>query len=131
MEGDTKEFLCSFIYAENTVEGRRELWEDIKYHQDSPLFRNKQWIIMGDFDEIVDGKEHSSYQDSGIVNDGMRDFDNIVQYCHFTDLGCQGPKYTWCNKIEEGLICKKLDRFLVNETWLNNRTQAYGVFEAG
>lgn len=29
------------------------------------------------------------------------------------------------------MICKKLDRFLVNDSWLDNRTQAYGVFEAG
>lgn len=109
----------------------RELWEDIKAHQDSVLFRNKQWIIMGDFNEILEGDEHSSYQDSGFISNGMRDFDTIVQHCHLTDMGSQGPKYTWCNQREEGLICKKLDRFLVNDNWLNNRTQAYGVFEAG
>ena len=85
---------------------------------------------MGDFNEILDGDDHSSYQDSGVVNNGMREFDNAVQYCHFTDMGCQGPKYTWCNKRDKRLICNKLDRFLVNETWLHQRTQAYGVLEA-
>lgn len=41
VEGETEEFLCSFVYAENTVEGRKELWEDIRTHKNSPLFRNK------------------------------------------------------------------------------------------
>lgn len=131
MEGEAEEIICSFVYVDNTVEGRRELWEDIKAHQDSPLFRNKEWIIMRDFNEILEGDEHSSYQDSGLINSGMRDFESVVQYCNFTDLGSQGPRYTWCNQREEELICKKLDRFLVNDTWLSNRTQSYGVFEAG
>lgn len=110
---------------------RKELWSDIKSHQDSPLFRDKQWVILGDFNEILEGDEHSSYQNSGLINNGMRDFDDIVQYCNLTDMGSQGPKFTWCNQREEGLICKKLDRFLVNECWLNKSTHAYGVFEAG
>lgn len=131
VEGETEEFLCSFVYAENTVKCRRDLWEDIKSHQDSPLFRSKQWIITGDFNEILDGEEHSNYQDSSLINVGMREFENIVQYCNFIDLGHQGLKYTWCNQSDEGLICKKLDHFMVNEAWLNSRTQSYGVFEAG
>lgn len=130
-EGEVEEFFCSFIYAENTVEGRRELWDDIKAHHDSPMFRNKQWIIMGDFNEILEGDENSSYEDSCLVSVGMKEFDDVVRHCKFTDLGAQGPKYTWCNQRDEGLICKKLDRFLVNDIWLNKRTQSYGVFEAG
>lgn len=45
-------------------------------------------------------------------------------------MGYQGPKFTWCNKREEGLICKKLDRVLINEEWLNS-SKAYCVFEPG
>ena len=45
-------------------------------------------------------------------------------------MGYQGPRYTWCNKREDGLISKKLDRVLVNEEWLN-RSGAYCVFEPG
>lgn len=45
--GDRREgrVFCSFIYAENTMEERRELWGNIKSHQDSPMFKNKQWIF--------------------------------------------------------------------------------------
>lgn len=36
------------------------------------------------------------------------------------DLGYQGPRLTWCNKQSEGIICKKLDRLMVNKRWLDN-----------
>ncbi|KAF8089111.1 hypothetical protein N665_0518s0036 [Sinapis alba] len=131
LEEETEEFLCSFVYAENTVERRKELWGDIKSHQDSPMFRNKEWVIVGDFNEILEGEEHSTYQDVGLSTPGMRDFENTVQYCSLSDLGYQGPKFTWCNKRDEGIICKKLDRILVNEVWLDHRAQSYGIFESG
>ena len=86
---------------------------------------------MGDFNEILDGEEHSNYQDSGLSTSGMRDFEEVVQHCRLLDMGYQGPKFTWCNKRDEGIVCKKLDRILVNETWLHNRSQAYSIFEAG
>ncbi|KAF8106810.1 hypothetical protein N665_0131s0013 [Sinapis alba] len=98
LEGEQEEFFCSCIYAENTVEQRRELWEDTKSHQSSPLFRSKEWIVMGDFNEILEGEEHSSYQDTGVITACMRDFESAVQYCHFPDMGFQGPKLTWCNR---------------------------------
>lgn len=86
---------------------------------------------MGDFNEILEGEEHSNYQDSGVITTGMREFESAVQYCHFTDMGYQGPKFTWCNRLDEGIVCKKLDRILVNEVWLHKRTQAYSIFESG
>ena len=131
VEGEDEEILYSFVYMENTAEKRKELWDDIKSHPNSPMFKNKEWVIMGDFNEILDGDEHSSYQDSGLTTPGMRDFESVIQHCKLLDMGYQGPKFTWCNRRGEGTVCKKLDRILVNETWLNQRTQAYGIFEAG
>lgn len=46
-------------------------------------------------------------------------------------MGYQGPLYTCCNKREEGLISKNLDRVLINEIWMDRFPQAYSVFEAG
>ena len=86
---------------------------------------------MGDFNEILEGQEHSNYEDSGLSTAGMREFEDVIQHCRLLDMGYQGPKFTWCNKRSEGIICKKLDRILVNESWLHNHTQSYGVFEAG
>lgn len=48
-----------------------------------------------------------------------------------SDNSYQGPLFTWCNKRQAGLICKKLDRVLVNDVWLHQYAQVYSVFESG
>lgn len=62
---------------------------------------------------------------------GMSDFQDTVRHCSITDLGYHGPLYTWCNKRKEGLVCKKLDRVLVNDIWCNVFPRSYSVFKAG
>ena len=57
LEGE-EEFLCTFVYAKNQSEERKELWDDLCYHHDSAMFQNKEWVIMGDFNEILDGEEN-------------------------------------------------------------------------
>ena len=47
-----EEFFCSFIYASNSVDERKELWGDLCHHKNSALFNGKAWMIMGDFNEI-------------------------------------------------------------------------------
>ena len=131
LEGREEEFFCSFIYASNFVEERRTLWEDICHHHDSPLFKDKPWMICGDFNEILDGSEHSNFDSTQISYAGMRDFQAVIRHCSITDLGYHGPLFTWCNKREEGLVCKKLDRVLVNDSWCNVFPHSYSVFESG
>lgn len=109
LKGKDEEFLCSFVYALNGVEERKSLWEELKDHSDAPMLKNKKWMIMGDFNEILEGEEHSDFEDAPRIPPGMRDFQEVVRYCSLTDMSFQGPKYTWCNKRADGLICKKLD----------------------
>lgn len=35
LDGMNDEFFCSFIYASNHAEERKELWKDLRHHQDS------------------------------------------------------------------------------------------------
>lgn len=130
LEGLMDEFYCTFVYGLNLMEERRELWSDLKLHKDSPIIKKKAWIIQGDFNEILDGIEHSvvgSAHDTG----GMKDFQDTVAYCGLLDMSYQGPRFTWSNKRDNGIICKKLDRALVNEIWIRQYPQSYCVFEAG
>lgn len=127
---DQEEFFYTCIYANNLSEGRKELWEDLCHHNGSNLFQNKAWIIAGDFNEILDAEESSSFESLGRVSSGMREFQRMVLHCKFSD-GFQGPLFTWCNKREEGVICKKLDRVLLNDVVLTRFSSAYSVFEAG
>ena len=132
MEGKEDEFFCSFVYASNLVEERKLLWEDLRSHHDSPMFKDKPWMIYGDFNEILKGNEHSSFDINPTIPMGMRDFQEVVQYCSLSDMKYHGPLFTWCNKREGNeLICKKLDRVLVNEKWIADYQQCYGFLEAG
>ena len=62
---------------------------------------------------------------------GMRDFQRVILHCRLSDLGYQGPLLTWSNKQEEGIICKKLDRVLMNDAALHRFSNSYSIFEAG
>lgn len=61
----------------------------------------------------------------------MRDFQRMVLQCNLSDMGYQGPLYTWCNKRVEGVICKKLDRVVMNSSALSKFPNGYAVFEPG
>ncbi|XP_019090146.1 PREDICTED: uncharacterized protein LOC109128388 [Camelina sativa] len=115
LDGAVEEFFVSFVYASNFEEERKELWEDLISHHDSPLLRHKPWLIMGDFNEIWDGEEHSNFESSPLRLVGMRDFQDTVAHCSLIDMSYHGPLFTWSNRREEDPICKKLDRTLVNE----------------
>lgn len=128
---DQEEFFFTCVYANNLAEDRRELWEDLCHHSDSNLFLNKSWIVAGDFNEILEAAESSRFDDMGRTPSGMREFQRMVLHCRFSDMGFQGPLHTWCNKREEGVICKKLDRVLMNDVALLRFSSAYSVFEAG
>ncbi|XP_056842892.1 uncharacterized protein LOC130495511 [Raphanus sativus] len=129
LDGMTEEIFCSFVYAANTVEQRRELWQDLKDHQDSPMIKNKPWLIFGDFNEILEDDEHSGNEEMSYT--GLREFQHVANYCSLMDMSYQGPKLTWSNKRDNDLICKKLDRTLMNDSWIQSFPQAYCVFEAG
>lgn len=124
-------FLCTCVYASNQVEERKELWADMIHLNESPLFKDKAWMVLGDFNEILEGDESSSFESGGRISSGMRDFQTVVLRCRLTDMAYQGSKYTWCNKRDEGLICKKLDRVLVNDEALLRFNNAYTIFDAG
>lgn len=131
MEECKKEFFCSFVYALNTSEEKKSLWEDIRNHKDSTLFRQKAWVLMGYFNEILKSHEHLMFGTPTNIPTDMRDFQSVVEHFDLIDMSYQGSLYTWCNKREEGLICKKLDRVLINEEWIHQYSRVYSIFEAG
>ena len=86
---DEVTFFCTCIYASNQVDERRVLWEDLAHHHDSPSMKNKAWMLMGDFNEILEGEESSRYAITGSIPIGMRDFQSMVLHCNLSDMGYQ------------------------------------------
>ncbi|CAL9224793.1 unnamed protein product, partial [Arabidopsis halleri] len=77
LQGAENEFWCSFIYAFNTSEERRELWRDIQQQHDLAVIRGKPWMVLGDFNETLDLEEHSNSATNPMVTSRMRDFQDV------------------------------------------------------
>lgn len=131
LQENVEEFFYTAVYAHNTEQERKELWSDLKNYQNSPIIRNQAWIVVGDFNEILDVEEHSMHDQRSTITSGMHDFQSATHHCNLLDLTSHGPPYTLTNKRTEGLISKKLDRVLVNDKWFQLFPQSYNVFEEG
>ena len=47
----------------------------------------------------------------------MTIFNDFVNLRNLIDLGYNGPRFTWTNKRDTGLVMKRLDRVLTNSHW--------------
>lgn len=108
-------FIVSFVYAFNSPVERRDLWSEIKnVHL---LTKNSlPWCILGDFNVYLDPIESSN---PSSWSRGMLDFKELIQDIGVTDLNSSGHFFTWCDSNPHGSISRKLDRCLVNPSWLN------------
>lgn len=108
----------SMAYAGSSIAVERKmLWAD--------LLRIKQsttdpWLLTGDFNAVCSPEEVKApgriiYKDAS-----MTDFANFLQDAGLIDFPFSGCKYTWSNKRIEDFQKRKLDRALVNESWLQN-----------
>lgn len=67
-------FSTSFVYASNHRHEKRRLWEKIEnLASDTPL-RSSPWIVLGDFNQMLNSSEHSRRKDYEILSGGAREF---------------------------------------------------------
>ena len=125
--GDT--FLCSFVYASNYTNERKELWREMETIGRSVA--NNPWIIQGDFNVALSTQEHSRYTDARMDMSAIKDIQDAVQQCDMVDLAQVGPSFTWTNCQDENPISKKLDRVMINSYWIAHFPQSYATFESG
>ncbi|XP_024011406.1 uncharacterized protein LOC112086667 [Eutrema salsugineum] len=71
------------------------------------------------------GKKTRKRDLRAVSTSGMWDFQDLVRDGDLSDMGYHGPLFTWGNKRNEGLVCKKLDRVLINDHWLNGNSRSY------
>ncbi|KAL0293553.1 UNVERIFIED_CONTAM: hypothetical protein Sradi_6930300 [Sesamum radiatum] len=98
-----------------TTTGRRELWQGIL--QLSRNITDEPWIVMCDFNAVIDDSEVSGYAADTRVS--MADFLECITEAELTHLPFTGAHFTWHNCSDGGRsLWKRLDRMLVNEAWL-------------
>ncbi|KAL6191285.1 hypothetical protein ACLB2K_037676 [Fragaria x ananassa] len=101
------------VYGQPRVENRYLTWELLKKlgSQDKD-----PWLLGGDFNEILWAMEKEGGQIRAEKQmDGFREALNV---CDLKDLYFTGPCFTWRGNRHGEEIKERLDRFVVNRTWL-------------
>lgn len=111
--GEEKQWLLSAVYASPTLAVRKRLWEAM---EDFSSGVRLPWMMIGDFNDVS-----SSVEKWGVANVSINRcvrFNSMIANCGLSDLGFQGPSYTWTNRRHGGLrIHERLDRALANADW--------------
>ncbi|GJU58666.1 ribonuclease H-like domain-containing protein [Tanacetum coccineum] len=83
---------------------------------------------MGDFNVTLRSHEHSSGTSN--MNGGMIKFNECVNNLEVEDICSLGFKFTWTKSLKnpKSSIMKKLDRIMVNEDFIQQYQNAFGVF---
>lgn len=113
-------FYATFVYGLHTRTDRKPLWSTITRHGQN---MSDPWIVMGDFNNYLSPSDKQG--GIPIRNHEITDFEECVSNLELIDLrlGCY---FTWL----KGDVCSKLDRVLVNNSWLMSNVEAFAEFLA-
>ncbi|KAI0531357.1 hypothetical protein KFK09_000910 [Dendrobium nobile] len=118
--GSFPPIFLSVIYASNTIEERKGLW-DLLLNYAPPL--DKPWIVIGDFN--CHRFESEKAGGTFVSNSKLGELNSMIFNCGLKDLSSTGLFYTWFNQRVENPIHIKLDRVLVNNALLDFLPNAY------
>ena len=107
-------FIASFIYGLYTRRDLASLWSWLRLISNRE--GHKPWVVLGDFNVVktVDEK-------MGGLNSWSAESDDFVDCCIDTqldDLRYTGHQFTWSKGEGDSFLAQKLDRVLVNPSWL-------------
>nr|GFC97825.1 hypothetical protein [Tanacetum cinerariifolium] len=109
--GDPRDIYISFVYRENNVKDRRDLWKNLREH--NSIAGCFPWVLLGDFNVILYYNENSN----GINVQSFRvhEFD-CVDNLSLEDIKLAGLFFTWIQVKRDPSkgVLKKLDRVMGN-----------------
>ncbi|XP_019252860.1 PREDICTED: uncharacterized protein LOC109231672 [Nicotiana attenuata] len=117
------EFLAIFVYAYNSREERRELWE---YLCQIAGMGHKPWITMGDFNSVLHAEDSQGV--NPVTINEVIDFHSCLDVTGLTELPSSGCSYTWNDKHESGRIFSRIDWVLLNGEWMDNLVDCRAKF---
>ena len=121
-------FEATFIYGYNTGMARKELWSDLISISLSSQSSNH--LALGDFNVTLSPEEVSDANFGW--NTEIMDFNSTVNKCCLVDLRYNGEQFTWTNRRfgKNDFTQRKLDRALVNQTWIDHFSDSFAHFPA-
>ncbi|XP_010666661.1 uncharacterized protein LOC104883796 [Beta vulgaris subsp. vulgaris] len=121
--GGTWSFFLSVIYAFNDAASRKIVWKDL---EEISLKIKGPWLMGGDFNCVLNPEERIG---AVVRQHEIANLQRCMSVCGMRDLMSSGCMYTWNNKQqEESRVFCKLDRAMVNESWLDVYPSAMAHF---
>ncbi|KAL8091333.1 hypothetical protein AgCh_033807 [Apium graveolens] len=108
-------FHCSVVYAANEHVDRREVWQSLRSY--SMLTSSSPWIVMGDFNAMLNSSEMQGGVDSR--SPAIQEFRDCVNFIEVQDIVYSGIQFTWAGSPHGVGVVKKLDRVMANLNFLN------------
>ncbi|KAK4281040.1 hypothetical protein QN277_012580 [Acacia crassicarpa] len=108
-------FMLTAIYAHPSYSLKQELWGIL---EDMAPSISLLWVLIGDFNDIGPLSKKVGGLDGNEAR--IKLFNDRGQRCALSDIGYQGPKFTWRGPKLRGCrrLYERLDRALVNEAFL-------------
>ena len=102
------------------------LWDEIKAAK--LVTKDKPWCLLGDFNVTMKTEEHS--MGGSNINGDMQEFIDCINEAEVEDIKSSGMFFTWLKspKNPSTSIMKKLDRIMVNQTFISEFKSAMGQF---
>ena len=108
-------FLVSFSYGLHSRYQQCQLWQT--YARISNSAGSQPWIILGDLNVVRKPEERIGGNLSW--SSRSEDLDRCCSDLQLEDLRYSGHQFTWSKGEGDTFKARKLDRALVNHTWLN------------
>ncbi|KAF2593566.1 hypothetical protein F2Q70_00043797 [Brassica cretica] len=117
----------SDIYGLNLSSDRVDLWIEPIHLQSTLALDNSSWILGGDLNQIIYPMEHSD-PDITVPDYLMYQLRDCFTQLGLFDLRFIGPTFTWINSQPSFPISKKLDRLMVNNSFVASFPHALSSF---
>ncbi|XP_016451062.1 uncharacterized protein LOC107775794 [Nicotiana tabacum] len=110
-----KEFYMTDVYAFNTKEDRKSLWQHLESNSGGI---NIPWLITGDFNSVL----HADDRIGGlsVIMGEVVDFQVCIDVCELIELPYGRCRYIWNDKHGDNGVFSKIDWAFINREWLDN-----------
>ncbi|WMV33526.1 hypothetical protein MTR67_026911 [Solanum verrucosum] len=107
--------LATMIYTKCDALERINMWDDTC---NISVNYNMPWLVGGDFNVIMSDEE--KIEDLPVYPQAYEDFAFCMNSCELLDINVKSSPFTWWNgKIDGECIFKKLDRIMVNQSFID------------
>ncbi|GJY65952.1 RNA-directed DNA polymerase, eukaryota, reverse transcriptase zinc-binding domain protein [Tanacetum coccineum] len=124
--GDSKDIYVFFIYKENNVKDTRDLWKNLKKHNN--ITGCFPWVLLGGFNVILNCNENS--KGINVQSFEVQEFKKCVDNLSLEDIKLMGLFYTSIKVRRDPSkgVLKKLDRVMGNGHFVSDFSKSFANF---